>query len=163
MRHHSTSAPVPDRPSRRRTLLGGLVTIAAAAAAALTIWIVAVPVAGVSLSTAATTVGPAAVVSTALLVGCAAWLALIVLRSLRGGLTEWTVLGCVVLLASLAAPPFSGASGTSLLVLELMHLVVGATVLTGFRLVLPQRNRRRTQPASFDPNHAVAATPTVSE
>lgn len=163
MRSHSTSAPVVESPPRRRTLLGGILTIAAAVAVALTVWLVAVPTAGVVLSTAGTTVGPAAVTIATLLAGCTAWLALILLRSLRGGLTEWTVLGCVVLLVSLAAPPLSGASGTSLLVLELMHLVVGATVLTGFRLALPPRYRHRTRAVSSDANLDVAATPTVSE
>lgn len=163
MRSHSTTPPAPESPPRRRTLYGGLLTLAAAVAAALLVWVVAVPIAGVSLTAAATTVGPAAIVSTALIAGGLAWLALILLRSLRGGLTEWTVLGCVVLVASLAAPPLSGASSTSLVALELMHLVVGATVLTGFRLALPSHYRHRTRTVSIGANHDVAATPTVSE
>lgn len=162
MRSHSISTPAPESPPHRRTLYGGLLTIAAAVTAALVVWVVAVPIAGVTLSTAGTTVGPAAVTIAVLLAGCTAWLTLILLRSLRGGLTEWTVLGCVVLVASLAAPPLSGASGTSLLVLELMHLVVGATVLTGFRLVLPPHYRHRTRAVSSEANLDVASTPTVS-
>ncbi len=134
----SIETPVPS-PAQHRTWIEALAVIASAALAGLTIWILAVPIGGVSLAIIATgtTVGPGNIVVASALSGGAAWALLAALRRIDRGVRVWTIIGVGVLLASLAAPPLSGAAGAQLLVLELLHLGVGATVIIGLRLTVP--------------------------
>lgn len=113
-------------------------TVAAAAAGAMVIWVIAVPAAGVDL--VATPVGGptthingVTVLVASLLVGLVGFglLTLLERRSTKG-LRTWTIVAAVVLLLSLASS--MGGEGTAAkLVLTLMHLVVGAVLITGFR------------------------------
>lgn len=120
-----------NRPLRR------LLVVLAAAAAALALWAVAVPLAGVDLAVdqAGTrqTVTPALVAATALLVGFAGWGLLAVLeRTAKRGARAWTAVAAAVLAVSLLGP--LGAQGAAaVLVLLGMHLAVGGTLLLGLR------------------------------
>ncbi|WP_152347406.1 DUF6069 family protein [Brevibacterium sp. CFH 10365] len=105
--------------------------------AALAVWVIAVPVAGVALVAGGVAVSPAAVALVSLGSGCAAGLSYTIMRRFRGGTAMWTITACVVLGLSMAGPPLSGATGSAVVALELMHLVVGVTMILGMRRVVP--------------------------
>jgi hypothetical protein len=124
--------------SRRRVRL---LAVAGAVLAALLLWIVAVPVAGVDLqattgpgSTRLEPVPVVAVVATSLLVPLAGWGLLALLERLFSrGRTVWTILACVVLLVSYGGPLLgAGIPGSSRLTLALMHTAVGLIVIPAF-------------------------------
>ncbi|MFF5263480.1 DUF6069 family protein [Actinomadura viridis] len=114
-------------------------TAAGAAAAALALWALAGPVAGVDLTVesggTARTVGAGAVIVSALVAGLAAWALLASLeRFLRAPVRVWTAIAAVVLVLSLAGPFTSGAGTAGALVLGGLHLVVGAVLIPGLAL-----------------------------
>ncbi|WP_326557669.1 DUF6069 family protein [Micromonospora sp. NBC_01796] len=123
--------PPVRRPRLRRT-----VTLLVAAAVALAVWVVGVPLAGLDLTlgsgTEQQTVTPASVVAVPLLVGGAGWALLAFLEGrFRGGRRAWLVTAWAVLVLSLLGPVTSGASGGVLAVLLGMHVLVGVTLIVG--------------------------------
>lgn len=106
-------------------------TVVAAMLAALLGWAVVVPVAGVHLVAGTRPVGPGSVAVAALSSGIAAVLLRWALRSRPSGRTWWLGVAGSVLLVSLAGPVLSGATGTALVALESLHLLVGATLMVG--------------------------------
>lgn len=125
------------------TLRRPLLTIAASAASALAVWGVAVPLAGVHLTVrqgdATSTIGPFLIVLAAVLAGLSGWILLAILRR-RSPRAEraWPVIAPVVLLASLGGPSGNAVGTSSVIVLLLMHLVVGAIIILG---LMPRRTR----------------------
>ncbi|MFG1616065.1 DUF6069 family protein [Nonomuraea wenchangensis] len=113
-----------------------ILTVAGASAAALAVWVLAVPVAGITLTVrmgaGTQLVGPGLVLVASLLAGLAGWALLAVLERLasRPG-RNWTVVALVVLVLSLLGPVGGAAGAAALLVLALMHLVVGAVLVLG--------------------------------
>lgn len=113
-------------------------TVVAAVVAAVVVWLVAVPAAGVDL--VATPVGGStthitfAAVLVATAVVALAGLGLLVLLERRSskGLRIWTIIAAVVLAGSLGSP-LGGQSTGAKVVLLLLHLVVGAVLIAGFR------------------------------
>lgn len=116
----------------RRPWLRPVVTIAAAATAALAVWALAT-LAGIDLVAGPITIGPASIVAAVLVAGGAAWLLRWLLARLRAGKAIWTTIAAIVLVLSLASPVVSGAAGAALAVLELMHVLVGGGLLLGIR------------------------------
>lgn len=121
-------------------------SLAAAVAAGLLVWVIAVPLAGVDLVLAGgRSVGPGSVVLAALLGGAGGWLLLAMLARARRGRERWTVLALAVLLLSLGTPALSGATGGVLVVLDVMHVVVGGALILGLRRgAAPRSVGRRT-------------------
>ncbi|MEO3824237.1 DUF6069 family protein [Actinomadura sp. B10D3] len=115
----------------RRTL-----TVAGAAAAALALWTLTGPVAGLDPSAETggelRTIGAAPVIAGSLVAGLAGWglLALLERIAARAG-RIWTVLALVVLALSLGGPLGSAGDGTSMAVLIGMHLIVAAVLIPG--------------------------------
>ncbi|MEU5995365.1 DUF6069 family protein [Spirillospora sp. NPDC047418] len=125
-----------QQPSARRTRVRRAVTVAAAALAALVLWTLTGPVAG--LDPAAETggrtqpVGASAVAAAALAVGLAAWALLAVLERTTGRPRRvWTITALAVLAVSLTGPLGSAADTASLCVLTAMHLLVAAVLIPG--------------------------------
>jgi hypothetical protein len=122
--------------ARRTTRGRQLGTLLSAVAAALAVWVVSVPIAGLDLrvgdTATARTIGPFSVVMVSLLAGVAAWSLLILLdRHPHNGRRIWHGTALTVLALSLLGPVFMGASGGVLLSLIAMHLAVGATLILG--------------------------------
>jgi hypothetical protein len=118
--------------SLRRLLLA----IAGAPAAALTVWAVAVPLAGATLTVrtggGTRTVGPAAVVVASLLAGLAGWALLAVLeRSTARPGRIWTITALILLALSLTGPLGSATGAVAALVLTALHLVTAAVLVPG--------------------------------
>ena len=109
------------------------VLLAAMGLAAL-VWAVEVPLAGLDLVVGSgagrQTVGLAAVLvvsGLAAVLGAAAWA---LVAGLGRGTRTWTVLACVVLLASLVGP-LGAATAGAWLALTCLHLSLGAVVILG--------------------------------
>jgi hypothetical protein len=116
----------------RRT--GRAITVAAGAAGALLLWS-ADTWGGVALTVrqgdTVQPIGPAAVVTAALLAGAAAWALLAVLeRTVRRPARTFRIIASVVLLLSLAGP-LSGTDPGARLALLGLHLTVGAALIIG--------------------------------
>ncbi|GAA3931120.1 hypothetical protein GCM10023085_10640 [Actinomadura viridis] len=114
-------------------------TVAGAAAAALALWALAGPAAGIDLTVGsggtARTVGAGAVITSALVAGLAAWALLASMeRFLRAPARVWTTIAAVVLVLSLAGPFTAGAGTAGTLVLGGLHLLVGAVLIPGLAL-----------------------------
>jgi Family of unknown function (DUF6069) len=111
-----------------------LLTMIGAPAAALAIWALAVPLAGITLTARAgsstQTVGPEAIAVTSLLAGLAAWVLVAILERFvaRPG-RIWMFCAPAVLAASLTGPLGSGVGAAAVLALVLLHLVVAAVLL----------------------------------
>ncbi len=124
---------MPTRPASRSATRRAL-AVAGAAAAALALWALAGPVAGVDLTVrtggAEQPVGPASVAVTSVLAGLAAWglLALLERVTSRPG-RAWTIIAVVVLVLSLAGPLGSAVGTASTVTLAGMHLVVAAVLI----------------------------------
>ncbi|QUX26776.1 hypothetical protein KGD83_15420 [Nocardiopsis akebiae] len=113
-----------------------MLTAVAAVLAPLALWGLAVPLMGVDLTAVpggqARPVGPGAVAFAGMLSAAAAWALLAVLeRTARRPRLAWTVTACAVLALSLAGPLTSGAAPVVVLVLEGMHVLVGAVLILG--------------------------------
>jgi hypothetical protein len=127
-----TSADPATRGSAGRRA----VTLLAAPAVALAIWVVSVPIAGLDLTvgsgSSALTVHAGSVAAVALLMGAAAWALLAFLERLgRGGVRAWRITAWAVLALSLLGPVSMGASVAVLASLLAMHVAVGLTVILG--------------------------------
>lgn len=127
----ATPAPTRRIPHVVRTRA---LTVVGAVLAALAVWAVAGPVAGIDLRVAPDgqpphSVGPAMVALSSLTSGLAAWALLAVLeRFIARAARVWTVIALIVLAASMLGPPaaVSTAAGVSL---AAMHLVVAAALI----------------------------------
>jgi hypothetical protein len=133
-----------DRRTGRRSGVRRAGTLALAAGAALVVWAIGVPLAGLDLTVgsgaAAQSVGPASVVVVPLLAGGAAWALLALLESrLRHGRRSWRITAWTLLALSLLGPAGADASGKVLGVLVAMHLVVGVTLIVGLAPPSPDR------------------------
>ena len=145
MTHHTITtsrAARGPRVHRRRWWLN-LATMAAA----VVLWTIAVPVAGVDLTVTINgeqqEVTQLAVISSSLLAGGAAWGSLSILESLTArARTIWTWLASVVLVLSLSGP-LAATNAPAIGVLILLHLVVGISLITGMPIV----GRARRRPA----------------
>lgn len=118
---------------RKRRRTRALATVAAAGAA-LAVWTIAHPIAGVDLvvdtGAGPTTVGPAAVVLVPILVGLAAWGLLAVLeRYTARAAARWTAIAAAVLLVSLFGPIGSAVGAGATVALLALHLVTGAVLI----------------------------------
>ncbi len=131
-----STSPVRPRRLRRRAAIASLAAIATSALLPLFVWLIAVPGAGIRLvagsGAAAQHVGPPSIAVAALLAGFTAWGVLAVLeRVARHGRRMFAIIGWAVLVLSLAGPVLSGATGSVLVVLLVMHVVTGATLVIG--------------------------------
>jgi hypothetical protein len=129
----ATAADRPDRATARRTRRRRGLAVLAAAAAALTIWVVAVPLAGAELDVRTNggtqPVGPGAVVVASLLAGLAGWALLAVAERVgRRPRRTWTLVAGAVPALSMAGP-LGGVGVVAKLVLVGMHLAVGAVLI----------------------------------
>ncbi|HEU5026436.1 MAG TPA: DUF6069 family protein [Spirillospora sp.] len=122
--------------TRTRPATGGVaarraLTVAAAAGAALLVWVAADPIGGAGMQARGQHVGPAAVVAFALLIGLAGWglLAVMERRAKRPART-WGVTAGIVLGLSMTGPLGAEGLGTYA-ALTAMHLVVGAVLIAG--------------------------------
>lgn len=130
-------SPADRRPVARTRGLRALAVLGAAAAA-LAVWAVAVPLAGTQLTVhmngTTQPVGPGTVVTTALLAGLGGWALLAALERIgRRPRRTWTVIAVVVLVLSLAGPVGDGAHPATTIALAVMHLAVGATLIPTLR------------------------------
>jgi hypothetical protein len=113
-------------------------TVAAAAAAALVVWALVGPLAGIDLTVqsggSAQQVGPVAVLAASLLAGLAGWALLAVLERTTGRPRRyWTAVAAGVLVLSLLGPLGSATDTPSRVVLAAMHVIVGAVLIAGLR------------------------------
>ncbi|GAA1752341.1 DUF6069 family protein [Luedemannella helvata] len=118
----------------RRT--GRAITVAAAVAGSLLLWVIEVPWLGLDLAVrqgdTVQRVGPAAVTAAALVAGLAAWALLAVLeRTVRRPVLTYRIIASIVLVLSLAGPLGSGVDTPSRLALAGMHLTVGIAAIVG--------------------------------
>jgi hypothetical protein len=115
-------------------LVRGVAAIAAATAAALATWVVAVPIAGVELEVRrdgdTRAVGAAEVILTTVLAGLVAWGARALLERWTARPRRiWLSLAALVLLLTLAGPIGSAVTTGATLALIALHLVVGAILI----------------------------------
>ena len=119
---------LPGRRTRPLAVLG-------AAAAALTVWAVAGPLAGVDLrvrfgSATVQHVGPATVAIVSILAGLAAWALLAALeRFTPRARAVWTAIALAALALSLAGPLSSGTTTATKVALAGMHLAAAAVLI----------------------------------
>ncbi|WP_319460719.1 DUF6069 family protein [Micromonospora sp. RTP1Z1] len=118
------------RPARRGARA---LAVLVATAAALAVWVVAVPLAGVELAVdnggTEQPVGPGAVAVAALLAGLAGWALLALLeRFTRRARSIFTWVAAAVLLVSMLAPLSGGVGAAAKLTLALMHLSAALVV-----------------------------------
>ena len=130
-------APAVHRARRRAVVVAGAV------AAALGVWLVAVPLLGVDLQVQpnggrAQAVGVGEVVVASLAAALLGWalLALLERRTARA-LTLWTLAAVAVLLLSLGAPLTTARTASAAIVLVALHLTVAAVVIVGLRRTSP--------------------------
>jgi hypothetical protein len=138
----TTVQTAPTRPDARTATgrrLRRAATLVAAAVAATIVWIVCVPVLGIDLTVnaggAAQAVTLPSVIIVPILTGGVAWALLALFeRMLRHGRRVWLIVACVVLALALLEPLAMMASPTVLVSLLALHLVTGATLVTGLAL-----------------------------
>ncbi|TYC00285.1 hypothetical protein FXF53_14005 [Micromonospora sp. WP24] len=118
-------------PRWRQRALGVLL----AALAAVVIWVVAVPLAGMDLDAtmaegqAPTRINLGMVVAAALIISLLGWALLALLeRVSRHGLRIWVIVAVIFLLLSLAGPTMAETGG-AMVALALMHLAVGGVLI----------------------------------
>nr|WP_274637047.1 DUF6069 family protein [Microbacterium bovistercoris] len=133
-RSTAVTRPAPGMMRQRRLRRSG--ALVGAAILALIVWLIAVPVLGLTLEVGAgataQTIGPLAIVIVPLLAGGAAWALLAGLeRMSHRGRRTWQIIGWAVLAVSLLGPVLMGATGGVLVALLIMHLVVGVTLVLG--------------------------------
>ncbi|MCG5213420.1 DUF6069 family protein [Streptosporangium soli] len=120
------------RPAVTRRALA----VAGAAAAALALWALAGPVAGIDLTVrtggAVQVVGPGAVAAASLVAGLAGWALLAVLeRFLKRPGRTWTIIAVIVAALSVLGP-LGGAVGTpGMMTLAGLHLIVAVVLIPG--------------------------------
>lgn len=142
------ATPTPTRSVPHVTRTRAL-TVGGAVLAALAVWAIAGPVAGIDLRVAPDgqtphTVGPAMVALSSLTAGLAAWGLLALLERVTARATRvWTVTALIVLAASMLGPP-AAVSTAALVGLAAMHLVVAAVLVPVLpRTALASRPTRR--------------------
>lgn len=132
------TAQTVDLPAVRTRRTTRAAATGVAALAALVVWVVAGPVAGVDFSVTrsgtTTEVGPAEVIGFTIGAALLGWALLAVLERFTARPRRiWTITAVVVLLVSLAMPFNSGEIDTAAKwVLLALHLVVGGTVIPLF-------------------------------
>jgi hypothetical protein len=115
--------------------------VAAAVLAALAVWVLAVPVLGITLAAApiggpVQAVGPVAVAAGPLCAGLSGWALLAVLeRRAARPRRSWTAVAVVVLVLSLGTPLLGGVGAAATVTLVAMHLVAGGVLIA----LLPRR------------------------
>ncbi|HKA69606.1 MAG TPA: DUF6069 family protein [Actinomycetes bacterium] len=129
-----TRAETTDVPIRRAGKRERWLAVLGSAGAALTIWLVAVPLAGIDLevqmSDAPQNVGPASVAVSALLAAAAGLGCLAVLRRItKRPARAWTIVASAVLVLSLAGPLDQAESTSAMVTLVAMHLAVAAVLI----------------------------------
>lgn len=136
------------------------------AAAALAIWIVAVPLLGIPLTVRfgggpEMAITPVPVLVSSIVPGLAGWALLAVLRRyLSRGSRIWMIAAAVALALSMAGPLGVEAATATKVVLVLMHLVVAAVLVLGLpRSPSVQRIKRGTAARS---QHTQTATPAAT-
>jgi hypothetical protein len=124
-----TTLTIPANCLRMRRLSRALTTVAATGAT-YTVWTVAHQVAGIDLLLKdGSTVTPAAVVATTVMIGLAAWSLLAVLEHFtRHARTIWSWTAGAFLLISLAGP-FTATSPAAITALMTMHLAAAAVLI----------------------------------
>ncbi|TQM15299.1 DUF6069 family protein [Pseudonocardia kunmingensis] len=136
-------AAATDRP----TPLVRAGAVAAAVLAALAVWVLAVPVLGITPAAApiggpVQVVGPVAVAVGPLCAGLSGWALLAVLeRRVARPRRTWTVVALVVLVLSLVTPLLGGVSPAATGALVAMHVVAGGVLIA----LLPRRWRSRSR------------------
>jgi hypothetical protein len=115
-----------------------VLTVTSAITAALTVWLVAVPMAGVDLTARAGSgtleVGAGHVIVAAMLAGVAGWALLAFLeRRTENATRVWTGIAIGVLAVSMIGPLGAETLGGTL-ILALMHLVTAAVLVAGYRI-----------------------------
>ncbi|GAA1284629.1 hypothetical protein Psi02_33300 [Planotetraspora silvatica] len=127
----TSTTPAAGRPTRVRRL----VVVAGASVAALAVWAVADPLAGIDLTVRLSGteqhVGAGAVVAASLVAGFAAWASVALMERLtRRARRIWTVIAVVVLALSLSGP-LGAVTTAGTVALACMHLVVAAVLIPG--------------------------------
>jgi hypothetical protein len=146
--HLQPSAPAapPARPGagRARIRTRRLAAVITAAAAAVAVWAVAGPLAGIRLQARvgahaqAQQIGLASVITFSLLAGLAAWALLAVLEHrARHPRRVWTVTAASVLAVSLAGPLTAGRGAAAIAALACMHLAAGGVLIPALRRSAP--------------------------
>ena len=131
--------------ARRSTRTTRALSVLAATAAAVALWVVAAPIGGADLTVQQgdqepMEIGVALVVATALVAGLAGWGLLAVLgRATRRPRTVWTVVAVIALALSLLPPLTAEATSGAHVTLVLMHIVVGAVLIAGLRRTATER------------------------
>ncbi|MFI6132654.1 DUF6069 family protein [Micromonospora sp. NPDC051141] len=127
---HRSTGPLAGRRRARGVAVAATVAVAAA------VWMVATALFRVDLLVrdndgGTRTVGLGAVAATSLIASVLGWALLAVLESrVRHARPIWTGAASVLLLLSLAGPLTAGATTASTVTLALLHLTVGAVLLT---------------------------------
>jgi hypothetical protein len=107
-----------------------ILTVLGATAAALVVWLVAGPLAGLDLNVSTGEVGVGAVIATPLIAGLAGWGLLALLeRTAKNPRRLWTTIAVVFLVISLAGPLTLAATVPAMIALACMHLVTGAVLI----------------------------------
>jgi uncharacterized protein DUF6069 len=128
-------------------------TIAAATIGALLVWVIADPLADVDLTAGSgeslRRIGPAAVVTAAVVAGLAATAPAVLLsRSASRPYRIWLIITVPALIVSLVGPAGAG-SGAAVLALAAMHVVVGGILILGLGSTLsPEPDRTGAGPES---------------
>lgn len=140
LEHARSSHPI------RSQALGSMGSILLAVAAALFVWLIAVPILDTSLvvkfgAAPSQTVTPGLIAVVVTVSGLVAWGLLSMLNRLaKGGQTVWRIVAAVVLAFSLSGPVLGGMTPATKVTLILMHLIVAAVLVAG----LPAAGTTRT-------------------
>lgn len=131
----------PDAANVRRARL---ITVIVAVIAALAVWVISGPMAGIGLDVRSGDsqqhVGPVAVVIVSALAGLAAWaLAAVVERGSSRPRLLWTAIAIILLALSTAGPLTYGVGGATQGALLTMHYLVGGALIAGFRQTFRRR------------------------
>ncbi|UQN28155.1 DUF6069 family protein [Brachybacterium kimchii] len=118
-----------DTPRASRAIA----TLVLAALAAILVWVVATPIAGLDLHAGGWSISPGAIIPAVLVPGILAWVLRIAFEPSPRGPMIWTIIVLVVLVLSLLGPVVMGASGPILLALLAMHVLAGAVLVVGLR------------------------------
>jgi len=140
------AASAPTRPRMNRAL-----SVAAATAAVMAVWAVAVPLLGVDLlirfgNSAPQSVGVAYVLGATLMACLLGWGLLVILeRRIAQYRRIWTGVAVAVLLVSLSLPLSAGTTTSTRIALALMHIAAAAVLIPALRrsaAVVPQATAR---------------------
>ncbi|PWH06384.1 hypothetical protein DEO23_05260 [Brachybacterium endophyticum] len=138
------SGPRPVPPSAPGPARAGL-SIVIALVAALLVWVLATPIAGLDLHAGSFSVDPGAIIPAILMLGVLAWALRLALGFASRGAKIWTIIAVAVMVLSLLGPIVLGASGGALVALLAMHLLVGGVLILGLRGPRGALHASRTQ------------------